>query len=318
MSTSGQLLDFFKIQFAKCQQANVLIQHPRWFEQGCFYTWTTLLCFKSFLHFFFPLTHSQCFTVKNGPKCTPPRPLDVTAWSRFTTTKTTTKCVAGQLSAAGRWNASLIICADENISQMSDAHTKKQWRLWNCEWTKDGQRGGLWNKRYETILSITTSNLLPPVAWQHISRSLVPVVGSVVFSLQTNLPGVQMESNRDCPTSSWWASAWLICPTHHSVAVIVFTHAQRNRAKAEMPPCFGTKVPVDPGVKASWKTLWTFLHRGCLEQFSQSSTHSGHKVRPPLLWWINGIRNGSVFPQNNILSRTCYGLRNWLRFRFVF
>lgn len=47
-----------------------------------------------------------------------------------------------------------------------------------------------------------TSNLLPPVARQHISRPLVPVVGSVVFSLQTNLPGVQTESSRDRPTSS--------------------------------------------------------------------------------------------------------------------
>lgn len=206
MSTNGQLLDF-KIQFAKWQQANVLIQHPRLFEQGCFYTFVS----NQFAFFFFPLAHSQCFTVKNGPKRTPPRRALLDS---LTSLHDHALCCETASQQQKQQKSVLRV----NLVQLGGEMLRRLlvlMKIFPRCWTphrktvmfmklrvNEGQRGGLWNKRYETILSITTSNLLPPVARQHISRLLVPVVGSVVFSLQTNLPGVQMESNRDRPTSS--------------------------------------------------------------------------------------------------------------------
>lgn len=132
MSMNGQLLDFFKIQFAKCQQANVLIQHPRLFERGCFYTWTTLLCFKS-ISIFFPWHIHNALLWKigqNGHSLAFPDPL--------TSLHDHALCCETASQQQKQQQSVLQV----NLVQRGGETLRRLFVLmkivpWNCEWTKE-------------------------------------------------------------------------------------------------------------------------------------------------------------------------------------
>lgn len=187
---------------------------------ACFHTWTASLYFRSrrfvlnqFAHFPVVILCSHCVVVKWAKAHTPASCVLVTqcvVWRRHDN--------SNKMSCGLTWCTEEVKCLvdiweDEQLSpDVGHHHSVCQIRKVGSNKWKQGLR--MLCSRYKIILSIMTSDLLVPVAMQHIGCW----VGCVLTPLR-----VQMESNQ-ITSSRRSGLCWFIPPR----ATVVFTHIPKQ------------------------------------------------------------------------------------------